>query len=117
MPKIAEWTGRNHGERTTQALTGHVCFVGFLHKIGKENSPKCWFCDAELDDVEHTLFLHERWDRARLQLLRETTEWSTRENFEAIHLRYKEDWETVSNYARKILRAKEDFEREREKLR
>jgi hypothetical protein len=52
-----------------------------------------------------------------LQLLRETTEWPTRENFEAILLPSKEDWEGVSNYARKILRAKEDFEREREKLR
>jgi hypothetical protein len=68
LPRIAEWTGRNHGELEyyiTQALTGHGCFAAFLNKIGKENSPKCWYCDAEVDDAGHILFRCERWDYER----------------------------------------------------
>jgi hypothetical protein len=118
LPRIAEWTGRNHGEleyHITQALTGHGCFAAFLNKIGKENSPKCWYCDAEVDDVEHTLFRCERWDYERLQVMRETTEWPTKENFVAILLRSKEDWEVIVKYVSKILKAKEDTERQRER--
>jgi hypothetical protein len=74
IPNISTWIGRKHGElefHLTQALTGHGCFAAFLHKIGKEQEDRCWYC-AERDDAEHTLFVCEAWDEERLALMRKT---------------------------------------------
>jgi hypothetical protein len=119
IPNLEPWVERKHGAtdfHLTYTLSGHGCFAEFLHRIRKANSPECWFCDAELDDADHTLFHCERWDQERWQLMRETTEWPTRDNFVNILLRTKEDWEAASKYVRVILKAKEEFKRERDKL-
>lgn len=55
--QLQAWLQANVGlpYRTTQMLTGHGCFGRFLCRIGKENSEKCWHCDAICDSVSHTL--------------------------------------------------------------
>jgi hypothetical protein len=49
------------------------------------------------------------------QVMRNTTERPTKENFVAILLWSKEDWEVIVKYVSKILKAKEDTERQRER--
>jgi hypothetical protein len=115
IPNISTWIGRKHGElefHLTLALTGHGCFAAFLHKIGKEQEDRCWYC-AERDDAEHTLFVCEAWDEERLALMRKTMHWPTREHFVETMLQSEVDWDTIASFARCIL-SKEEQERERE---
>ncbi|KAJ3616517.1 hypothetical protein MTP99_019814, partial [Tenebrio molitor] len=47
IPDISMWVKKKHGEldyHLTQALTGHGCFAAFLHRIGKEQDDRCWYC-------------------------------------------------------------------------
>jgi hypothetical protein len=97
----------------TQALTGHGCFAAFLHKIGKEQEDRCWYC-SERDDAEHTLFVCEAWDEERLALMRKTMHWPTRENFVETMVQSEGDWDAIASFARCILSKKEEKERERE---
>lgn len=55
---IIEWEGRNHGELTyqmTQLITGHGCFKGYTHRIGKTSDSKCSFCGHVREDNRHVL--------------------------------------------------------------
>jgi hypothetical protein len=84
IPNISRWARRKHGElefHLIQALTGHECFAAFLHRIGREQDDRCCYC-GDKDDVEHTLFLCEAWDRERLALMRKIMYWPSKENFE-----------------------------------
>lgn len=46
-------------------MTGHGCFRHYLHRIGKQGSPECWFdCGGE-DTAEHHLISCERWTQQR----------------------------------------------------
>lgn len=68
IPKLKPWIERKHGEVTyhlTQLLTGHGCFNKYLFNLNIKNSAACDFCEADTDDVEHTLFVCRRWDKYR----------------------------------------------------
>jgi hypothetical protein len=116
IPDISMWVKKKHGEldyHLTQALTGHGCFAAFLHRIGKEQDDRCWYC-GDTDDVEHTLFVCEEWDGERLVLMKQTMHWPEKDNFAEIMLRSREDWEATASFVRCILIKKERRERERE---
>jgi len=64
IPDLKLWFQRSHGEvnfHMTQALSGHGCFSSYLHRIGKLDSPACWYCEAPSDDALHTLFFCDAW--------------------------------------------------------
>lgn len=71
ISKIEFWYSRKPGELSfhlTQAITGHGCFYSYLHKIGKQVSPACWYCDNPVDDAEHTIFHCDDWHHSRTRL-------------------------------------------------
>lgn len=41
----------------TQALTGHGCFLWYLHRISRAASPRCCQCSDESDTTENPLFM------------------------------------------------------------
>ncbi|XP_018375844.1 PREDICTED: uncharacterized protein LOC108770724 [Trachymyrmex cornetzi] len=47
--------------RATQVLTGHGCFGQYLCRIGRELTPECWSCGAEVDSARHTLRYCPAW--------------------------------------------------------
>lgn len=67
IPNIISWTNCKH-RRTdyylTQMLSGHGCLGSYLHRIGKKDDDKCFFCE-EVDTPEHTLFKCPRWTEDR----------------------------------------------------
>jgi len=68
IPKVDPWHNRKFGEvnyRLTQALSGHGCFPYYLHRIGKLDSPTCWYCGHESDDAYHTIFICDAWHSRR----------------------------------------------------
>lgn len=72
IPSIEDWYRDGTPPldyHTVQAVTGHGCFGSYLHKIGKEGTANCWFCDNMNDDVEHTLFQCPRWSMDRTILV------------------------------------------------
>ncbi|KMQ88705.1 reverse transcriptase [Lasius niger] len=67
-PNLSEWSTRKHGRmtyRTTQLLTGHGSFGSYLYRIGKRESPACWFCEEEIDNAEHTIGVCGEWTEER----------------------------------------------------
>ncbi|PZC83970.1 hypothetical protein B5X24_HaOG206316 [Helicoverpa armigera] len=57
-PVLNGWLDRRHGclsMRLVQVLSGHGCFGSYLHRIGREETPQCHHCEAEVDSTEHTL--------------------------------------------------------------
>jgi len=52
----------------SQALTGHGCYQHYLFKKGRADSPACPHCPAEIDDVEHTIFVCVFWCGERKEL-------------------------------------------------
>lgn len=103
---------------TVQALTGHGCFGTYLHKIGKESTPNCWFCENQNDDVEHTIFHCPRWslDRSLLEMNIFPKKWEVK-NF-AYLLKKRTTNIYVRNFCRACLSEKEKWEKlYREKMR
>jgi hypothetical protein len=115
MPDIRPWVTRKYGSvsfRTTQMLSGHGCFVAYLHRIGRSETAGCWFCGGERDDAEHTLLVCERWKSERAKYRKNTENWTT-SNLISIMLRSQEDWEAVQNMMEEIMKQKEEEERRR----
>ena len=62
--QIRPWTERLHGDVNyyiKQFLTGHGFFLAYLYKIGKISSLAYVYCEAALDDTEHTFFACSKW--------------------------------------------------------
>lgn len=51
-------------------MTGHGCFGKFLHRIEREETPRCHACGADEDTAEHTLAVCPSWDQQRQELVR-----------------------------------------------
>jgi hypothetical protein len=93
IPDIRAWAEKRHGELNyyqTQALSEHGCFASFTHKIGKQETDCCWFCE-DRGGLEYTLFVCDSWNRERLLLMRKTAKWPTSENYVEILLRSQVD--------------------------
>jgi hypothetical protein len=115
MPDIRPWVTRKYGSvsfRMTQMLSGHGCFVAYLHRIGRSETAGCWFCGGERDDAEHTLLVCERWKSDRAKYRKNTENWTT-SNLISIMLRSQEDWDAVQNMMEEIMKQKEEEERRR----
>lgn len=72
-PVLDRWLERSHGFlsfRMVQIMTGHGCFGKFLHRIEREETPRCHACGADEDTAEHTLAVCSSWDQQRQELVR-----------------------------------------------
>lgn len=69
--QLQEWQDARVGLsfRATQILTGHGCFGKYLHKIGRENTTRCWHCDSTNDTARHTMRYCPAWNRERAELI------------------------------------------------
>lgn len=57
IPNVKLWQNKEWGEiylYTAQALTGHGKFAEYLHRIGKIESPRCWYCD-QIDTARQSI--------------------------------------------------------------
>jgi len=97
----------------TQAFTGHGCFGAYLNKIGKTDSPGCWFCDSPLDDAEHTVFQCDAWHHSRIRLQHQIGQSPNPETILAAMLKSEENWTAVREYVKNIMHQKKDEERRR----
>ncbi|XP_071579056.1 uncharacterized protein [Temnothorax nylanderi] len=74
-PHFEDWLDRGSGFltfRITQFLTGHGCFGlfgAYLHRIKKEDTPVCRYCNTEEDTPEHTLAVCGFWGLERGELI------------------------------------------------
>ena len=68
IPQLDTWVGRKHGETNyhmTQFFSGHGYFRSYLYKRGKVSSAICGYCEAEIDDANHTFFECDSWATLR----------------------------------------------------
>lgn len=117
QPVLDEWTNRTHGfmtYRMAQIITGHGCFGTFLHRIGKEETPRCHHCEATLDTAQHTLAVCPAWTDEREELWAFVGEdLSLPATIKAI-LQSEEKWRSFSLFCEIVLEQKEQAERERQ---
>jgi hypothetical protein len=116
IPHIEPWLTRKHGQMdfyTTQALTGHGCFVAYLHRICKADTPACWYCAEANDDAEHTLFFGPKWEKWRETFLKNVS--SEPKELIAAMLESASNWEEMPESNKNILKEKEELERQLEK--
>lgn len=111
-----EWVERSHGELTyqaTQIITGHDCFKGYTHRIGKAENSKCSFCKHEMEDNGHVLLKCEEWGEEREEL---KLAFGRRVNSLGAMLRGAatdpKKWNAMLIFSKKVMDRKEEVERE-----
>lgn len=115
---VKTWTDRRHGEIDyfmTQCITGHGCFMKYVHKIRKRNNSSCLYCSSE-DDAEHTMFTCHRWYKERKLLEMSVGRELTPENMIDIILQKKKNWEAMRNFAAAIITQKDIDERRAQQI-
>uniref|UniRef100_A0A0A9YTG2 Reverse transcriptase zinc-binding domain-containing protein n=1 Tax=Lygus hesperus TaxID=30085 RepID=A0A0A9YTG2_LYGHE len=94
----------------TQFLTGHGYFRSFLVRIGKAIESRCVYCQTEDEEVHHTFFVCQRWERMRSSLMEEIGDLEPETVITKMTTK-RENWDAVNNFVIAVLKAKE---RERE---
>lgn len=94
----------------TQALTGHGCFNQYLHRVGKLEHPGCLSCGGIADNVEHTLFVCDRWSGKRRDLEFSLGEELEPESIVRLMLRNSASWKAVQHFVSAVLFKKEEEE-------
>ena len=62
---------KKYASRYYQLKVGHGAVGTFLAKIGKIETPQCWWCKEPLQSVEHLYARCRRWRKERRKLVRE----------------------------------------------
>lgn len=97
--------------RMTQLFTGHGCLGQYLYKIGREQTPECWHCDAGMDDAQHTLEACPTWSDERAALVRTVGQDLSLPTLVGKILEKEEAWSSLAKFSEKVMT--EDDERER----
>ncbi|KAL0265514.1 UNVERIFIED_CONTAM: hypothetical protein PYX00_010863 [Menopon gallinae] len=95
----------------TQIISGHGSFPAFLAKIGKRESPKCTYCEAERDDADHTLATCPRWETERRDLKAVIGENLSLPVVVSTMVSREEAWEAVRIFSERVMLKKEQDER------
>lgn len=113
---IIEWEGRNHCKlkyQMTQLITGHGCFKGYTHRIGKSKDSKCSFCGHEREDNRHVLIECDEW-RGEREELRVAFGGEVRSLGAMLRgmVTDPRKWDAAIEFSRKVMNKKEEVERE-----
>lgn len=95
-------------------LSGHGCFVYYLHRFKKLDDPLCVDCREPIDDAQHVMIRYGRWWKELQALEVEVEESLDPENIIYIMLRKKSNWETVKRFTRHVQSRRENYERSRQ---
>lgn len=109
---VMKWNNRKWGNLDyyiTQGMTGHGTFGSYLHKIGKKQNAKCWFCN-EIDTPEHTIFYCNQWTNDRLQAEIQLNQTIHKDNISNLLLHSEDYWNIITQMIRKILKSKQTYE-------
>jgi len=89
--------------------------MAYLHRFGKLNDTKCWYCGHESDDAYHTLFQCDAWHSRIRDMNIRIGEEITSENMISHMLESKEKWDTISDFIIQVMMKKESEERRRQR--
>jgi hypothetical protein len=109
IPNIKRWHKRTSGMvdyHLTQALTGHGCFSGYLHRFGKLPSPECMFCDYHTDDAHHTLFECDAWYERRRIMNTLIGEDITAETMVGVMMESTKRWNIEADFIHQVMQKK-----------
>ncbi|XP_011872324.1 PREDICTED: uncharacterized protein LOC105564510 [Vollenhovia emeryi] len=111
---MEEWLDRSWARasyRTSQVLTGHGCFGGYLRRIGKEVTPGCHHCDEEVDDAQHTLETCPAWAVQRSRLREVVGDDLSIEAVVEASVQSEDAWNAFATYCEGVMLLKEEAER------
>lgn len=113
---LAEWVNRGWGNlsfRLVQVMTGHGCFGQFLHRIGRDEAPRCRHCRARDDTAQHTLGECPAWAGERETLRRTVGDNLDLPTVVARMVKGRGAWLAMARYCERVMLQKEQAERER----
>lgn len=117
IPRIEKWVERTQGEInyfTTQALTGHGSFNAYLYRFKLIDSANCDYCDATIDDAEHSLFHCVKWNRERASMSTNVGDEVTPDNIVELMLSSESKWITIETFIRSVISKKVEDRKIRE---
>lgn len=111
LPNLTNWVGREAGRmelnyHSTQILTGHGIFNSYRHRIGKAADTACWFCECEVDDVEHTMFECRRWEDERATMHAKTGRTLSPDNLVETILESEENGAAINEFMTVVMKDK-----------
>ncbi|KAB0804865.1 hypothetical protein PPYR_01835 [Photinus pyralis] len=113
IPQIQSWVASKISWTDyymSQFLSGHGCFMLYLHRIKKKTSDRCLFCE-EIDGPEHTFFQCTKWKDQREEMTGKLGD-VTPENVIRKATKNEEAWAALKRYVTDILQVKEETERQ-----
>lgn len=116
IPHIKTWITRCHGQldyNLTQLLTGHGCFLEYLHRFRLADSPVCPRCPNELESAEHVAFYCERFTEERRMLEEALDCRPTAANLITQMCMSTVKYNAVCEFARQVMRKLQTIEKER----
>ena len=120
IPSIAPWINRKHGEVNfclTQLLSGHGCFLAYLHRFKLEDTPFCPLCEPAVEDAEHVFFECPRFHLQRRHVMSIFgIDPLTPEAMVGCMLASETNWAAVSAYAQTTIAELRRIERERREV-
>jgi hypothetical protein len=117
QPCLQEWISRGHGSltyRLVQILTGHGCFGRYLHRIGREPSPRCLECGADEETAQHALEQCPAWSAQRQSLIATIGANLSLPAVVQAMAHSARSWAAVASFCEHVMLQKEAAERRRE---
>ena len=119
IPCIEKWVTRSHGEvdyHLTQILSGHGCFLQYLHRFKLADSPFCPACPNDPESAEHVVFVCNRFAEERRLLEEAIGHPATVNNFTNEMCSSPAKWNAVKSFARSVMMKLQNIEKERKRL-
>ena len=120
IPQIDTWLNRNHGEtdyNLTQFLTGHGGYRSYLYRFGHDDSPRCPNCPEQNEDVEHVMFVCNRFAERRRILETDIGHRLSPENIICTMMSSEENWNIIASFVTHVNESLRMEEQKRKKQR
>lgn len=100
-----QWADVDH--YMAQIITGHGVFASYICRIGKRETPWCWYCGhTEVDNSEHTFFWCKNWQREREDLNNKMGIKLDRNNIGDQMLMSEKNWNAINNFVTAVMKQK-----------
>lgn len=115
LPVFDSWLNRGYGQLdyyTTQMMTGHGAFRGYLFRFNLVDSDVCLHCRRVADTVQHTIEECPEWQEERRILQTEVSRDLSLASIVAGMLTSPKSWAAFQRFSEVVLKKKETFVRD-----
>lgn len=119
IPRIDTWASKKHGDltyRVLQAFTGHGSFGSYRKRIGRKEDARCYHCEEQEDNPEHSLFSCPAFAEHRLEIEGRINGELRPDSLGTSMLRDARSWQAVVRWIEEVMKIKEEEEWRRQRV-